>query len=142
VDTSFVTRSGGGKDNPTVEEMWAALTVIDTSVKKFGIFLLLVALFAVAFVGLRRLHSAQVTEAQGFCQSIIPKLGAARVQTGYYPTNLDVTLLPPQALPALLKGRAFYKSDGRCYSFRFYEPLAMDDIWEYTSSEMRWFNYD
>jgi hypothetical protein len=122
-----------------IREFCRSVGNVTRTIVLLGLIVVTVSLWTAASIDY---YSAQVTEAQGFCESIIPKLEAAHVQTGYYPTNLDVTLLPAQALPALLKGRAFYKSDGRRYSFTFYEPLAWDNIWEYTSREMRWLNYD
>ena len=106
----------------------------------FGLLLIPIS----SFIGLRLHYSAQVRDAQRFCEALIPKLEAEQLRTGSYPATLDSILLPSQPLPALLRQRGplFYKSRGDIYWFLFLEPMAWDNLWIYNSSEKKWMDYD
>ena len=97
-----------------------------------------------SFTALRLHYSAQVMDAQQFCESIIPKIEAEYEKTGSYPDNLDSILSPSQRLPTLLRkrGPSFYESQGDIYYFLFQEPMAIAFKRCYNSRMKSWMDYD
>lgn len=94
-----------------------------------GIFLLLQLVYIPTAGALR---DREVTRAQKFVESLVPRLEAYKDQHGTYPTAVEAILSDDDSPPSLLRLRgdlpmqfdnqSFYSHRGTTYGFQFYLP--------------------
>jgi hypothetical protein len=84
----------------------------------------------------------QTTLAKTFCESLLPVLERTKEQTGHYPLNADVAWWSGKNVPTLIDTNHFFVSDGTNFFFAINVPLAMENLWTYSSRNKRWYNHD
>jgi hypothetical protein len=108
------------------------------------------ATLLLCFVALRTswhaYYESKKQEAMRFCESLIPKVEAAKQSYGRYPLGIDPKWLEGQRVPQLVRPNDFYDSRGDMYRFHFRNPGDfMDDVWAYQCGPQQpcvWQNYD
>lgn len=78
-----------------------------------------------------------------FCESLIPKIEAARAELGQYPVRPDSNWWMGRKVPSLIDTNQFYFGRGTKFGFRFQNDLALfDNVGEYDSATKTWISYD
>jgi hypothetical protein len=106
--------------------------------------------FAVALVATSTLVSLpigtakleqDIQAAEGYCESLIPRLEAHKRQHGMYPSDLGSVgeLAEP---PRLLKDWPYYGTNGSEFWFSFDNPAGMMNGYMYDSRTKRWDKWD
>jgi len=81
-----------------------------------------------------------MSNAQAFCEALVPRLEQVRSETGSYPRDVSEALggqRPPGPL-----GSRFYWSDGTSFSFTIGDPGTIMGGVEYTSQSGGWYRWD
>jgi len=106
--------------------------------------ILLLAIFGVPclwFAHVAR-FSMQEARAKEMCQQLIPRLNQIKDQTGEFPRQLPATWLPSE-LPSVIDRQRLYESDGRNFTFHFYNRSSFwDDVWVLHSQGTNWATWD
>jgi hypothetical protein len=71
------------------------------------------------------LNLQDVNSAQSYCETLMPRLEAHRVQHGTYPATVDSLLPADRPLPRLLRQQEFYRPIGAGYEFAFLDPSPL-----------------
>jgi hypothetical protein len=81
--------------------------------------------------------------AKQFCESLIPHIEQARVQSGQYPAQADPTWWAGQSVPPLIRIERFYIVRGSSFGFWFQnDSWVFDNVWDFDSTSRRWCSYD
>jgi hypothetical protein len=88
------------------------------------------------FIG-DRLTAADMRNAQKFCENLVPQLESWKGTHGGYPDRIEQVIKTTGHLPRLLRGKAFYWSDGTNFQFTVYQDYDWN-FFTYGNTSRRW----